>query len=186
MYGSWDAADGAERARLAATAADKFTRDGGPFGGPAQTSEPFGLNPALGGGRLPADFGPRDEIPSLADVQSFDAIGSLPFASSDAANETRTDPFNSRARAATGREADTVRDQFARDFAESPSVGCSRERTEFAEIRATLDASRLLAALAYSHGLIVGKYSIGKGGDGGDRIRTGSRNLNVSDFLTKE
>ncbi|REE06599.1 relaxase/mobilization nuclease-like protein [Paraburkholderia sp. BL27I4N3] len=186
MYRSWDAADSAERARLAATAADKFTRAGGPFGGPAHRSEPFGLNPALGGGRLPADFGPRDEIRSLADVQSFDVVRSLPFASSDAGEETRTDPFNSRARAATGREADTVRDQFARDFAESRRVGRSRERTEFAEIRATLDASRLLAALAYSHGLIVGKYSIGKGADGGDRIRAGSRNLNVSDFLTKE
>ena len=186
MYGSWDAADSAERARLAATAADKFTRAGGPFGGPAQTSEQFGLNPALGGGRLPADFGPRDEIRSLADVQSFDAIRSLPFASSDAGEETRTDPFNSRARAATGRETDTVRDQFARDFVESRRVGRSRERTEFAEIRATLDAGRLLAALAYSHGLIAGKYSIGKGADGGDRIRAGSRNLNVSDFLTKE
>ncbi|SIT38690.1 Relaxase/mobilization nuclease [Paraburkholderia ribeironis] len=186
MYGSWDAADSAGRARLAATAADKFTRAGGPFGGPAQSREPFGLNPALGGGRLPADFGPRDEIRSLADVQSFDAIGSLPFASSDTGDETLPDTFNSRARAATGREADTVRDQFARDFAESRRVRRSREREEFAEIRVTLDASRLLAALAYSHGLIVGKYSIGKGADGGDRIGAGSRNLNVSDFLTKE
>ncbi|MBK5125929.1 relaxase, partial [Burkholderia sp. R-69980] len=29
-------------------------------------------------------------------------------------------------------------------------------------------------------------YSIGKGADGGDRVQAGSRNLNVSDFLTKE
>ncbi|WP_052321684.1 LPD7 domain-containing protein [Ralstonia sp. A12] len=30
------------------------------------------------------------------------------------------------------------------------------------------------------------KYAITKGADGGDRIRAGTRNLNVSDFLTKE
>jgi hypothetical protein len=49
-----------------------------------------------------------------------------------------------------------------------------------------LDATRLLAALAHSRGLIAGNYSFGKGADGGDRIQAGSRNLNVSDFLTKE
>jgi len=186
MYGAWDAADDAGRARLAATAADKFIRRAGPFDDPQQTGEPFGLNPWLGGGRLPADYGPRDEIRSLADVQPFDAIGSLPFGASDALNEIAAERFNARARAATGREADTVRDQFARDLVESRDVRRSRERSEFAEIRATLDASRLLAALAHSHGLIVGKYGIGKGADGGDRIRAGARNLNVSDFLTKE
>jgi hypothetical protein len=186
MYRAWDAADEAGRARLAATAADKFMRDGVPFGDRMQSGEPSGLNPPWGGGRLPADFGPREPIRSLADVQSLDAIESLPFESPDAVGEISANRFNSRAKAATGREADTVRDQFARDLVESRSVRRSRERAEFAEIRATLDASRLLAALAHSHGLVVEKYSIGKGADGGDRIRAGSRNLNVSDFLTKE
>jgi hypothetical protein len=53
-------------------------------------------------------------------------------------------------------------------------------------IKATLDAHRLLAGLSHSHGLVIGKYQITKGRDGSDRIQAGSRNLNVSDFLTKE
>ncbi|WP_428983573.1 LPD7 domain-containing protein [Paraburkholderia phymatum] len=186
MYGAWDKVDDAARVRLAATAADKFMRRDGSRGDRQHAGHWFGLNPRSGGGRLPPALGPRNEIRSLADVQSLDAVESLPFASSAAGSEMLTAPFNARARAATGREADTVRDQFARDLVESRSVRRSRERAEFAEILATLDASRLLAALAHSHGLIVNKYDIGKGADGGDRIRAGSRNLNVSDFLTKE
>jgi hypothetical protein len=187
MYGAWDKADDAGRVRLAATAADKFMRRDGSPGDQQHARRSFGLNPRSGGGPLPAELGSRNEIRSLADVQSLYAVESLPFAPPSAAgNATPTGRFNARAQAATGREADTVRDQFARDLVESRSVRRSRERAEFAEIRATLDASRLLSALAHSHGLIVGKYDIGKGVDGGDRIRAGSRNLNVSDFLTKE
>ncbi|TDG02073.1 relaxase [Paraburkholderia guartelaensis] len=182
MYERWDTADDAGRARMAATAADKFARDGGLFG----PREAYGLNRAPGGGRAPAEFGPRDEVCSLADVQSLDAIESMPFETTVAADTGAATVFNARARAATGREADTVRDQFARDLVEARAVRDARERSGFAEIRMTLDACRLLAALAHSHGLIVEKYSIGKGADGGDRIRAGSRNLNVSDFLTKE
>jgi hypothetical protein len=184
MYRAWDAADDAGRARLAATAAEKFMGAGGPFDDRGQPGEPFGLNPAFGGGQVPKDFGPHVPIRHLADVPSLDAIGSLPFdLAAREVNEIAA-TFNSRARPSTGREADTVRDQFARDLVESRST--RSKRTEFAEIRATLDASRLLAALAHSHGLIVDKYSIGKGADGGDRIRAGVRHLNVSDFLTKE
>ncbi|HKT97930.1 MAG TPA: LPD7 domain-containing protein, partial [Paraburkholderia sp.] len=187
MYAAWDTADTSGRARLTATAADKFHSAGGPFGRRQAHGEPFGLSPAFGGGQLPSGFGPRDAIRSLADVQSLDAIGSLPFdAPAPAGRDAPAGPFNARARAATGREADTVRDQFARDLAESRATHRAREREEFAQIRVTLDATRLLAALAHSHGLIVEKYSVGKGADGGDRIRAGSRNLNVSDFLTRE
>lgn len=57
---------------------------------------------------------------------------------------------------------------------------------EFAEIKRTLDAKRLLDRLSHSHGVNPEKYEIGKGQDGGDRIKAGTRNLNVSDFLTKE
>jgi hypothetical protein len=127
-------------------------------------------------------------------VQSFDAIASLPFeapaeirpSDTPLAADAAVAGFNAHARASTGRVADTVRDQLARDLSESRSTRRGREREDFAEIRATLDAGRLLAALAHSHGLIVEKYSIGKGSDGGDRIQAGVRNLNVSDFLTKE
>jgi hypothetical protein len=182
MFVAWDQADEAGRTRLTRTGAEKFMRAGGPFG----SREPFGLS----GGRLPAGFGPREEIRSLADVQSFDAIESLPFEIRPTDTPPTTDAasvdFNARARASTGRPADTVRDQFARDLSEARTARRARERDEFTEIRATLDAGRLLAALAHSHGLIVEKYSIGKGADGSDRIHSGSRNLNVSDFLTKE
>ncbi|MFM0456122.1 relaxase [Paraburkholderia nemoris] len=222
MYTAYQLADPAERARLAATSAEKFER------------KTFGMNRALGGGRIPREF-QQDRAPrSISDIQSFDAIASMPFESvplANAGSEPITLPgidtferppypfdagdglsdaygqppgaieapgnwpdagrpagqsFNARARASTGREADTVRDQFARDLVETRSVRADRERAEFVEIRATLDASRLLAALAHSHGLIVEKYQIGKGRDGADRIKAGSRNLNVSDFLTKE
>jgi Large polyvalent protein-associated domain 7 len=182
MFVAWDQADGAGRTRLARTGAGKFMRAGGPFG----SREPFGLS----GGRLPAGFGPREEIRSLADVQSFDAIESLPFEIRPIDTPLPPDgapvDFNARAHASTGRAADTVRDQFARDLSEARTARRAPERDEFTEIRATLDAGRLLAALAHTHGLIVEKYAIGKGADGGDRIRAGSRNLNVSDFLTKE
>src|SRR5690606_34880781 len=57
---------------------------------------------------------------------------------------------------------------------------------EHREIKRTLDASRLLAHLSYTHGVIAEKYQVKKGLDGGDRIQCGSRNLNVADFLTKE
>jgi hypothetical protein len=86
----------------------------------------------------------------------------------------------------TGRQADSVRDQFARDLAEARAARNDATRSEFQEIKATLDAYRLLVALSHSHGLVVGKYQVTKGRDGGDRIQAGSRNLNVSDFLTKE
>ncbi|SOE53990.1 Relaxase/Mobilisation nuclease domain-containing protein [Burkholderia sp. OK233] len=186
MFVAWDQADEAGRTRLARTGAGKFMRAGGQF----DSREPFGLSDASGGSRIPAGFGPREEIRNLADVQSFDAIESLPFEIRPTDAQFPTDgasvDFNARARASTGRAADTVRDQFARDLSEARRARRAREREEFTEIRATLDAGRLLAALAHSHGLIVEKYLIGKGADGGDRIQTGSRNLNVSDFLTKE
>jgi hypothetical protein len=186
MYAAWDAADDTGRARLAVTAADKFTHAGGPFDDRGRSGGPFGLNPAFGGGPVPKDFGPDDQIRSLADIPSLDAIDSLPFEPAQHDVADMAGGFNSRTRASTGREVDTVRDQFARDLVESRGVRHSRARTEFAEIRATLDAGRLLAVLAHSHGLIVEKYRIGKGDDGGDRIQAGTRNLNVSDFLTKE
>lgn len=191
MYARYEQADAAGRARLARTGADKFMAGGGPFG----PREAFGMNRALGGlggCRMPREFGFERQTRSMADIESFDAIASLPF-------ETEPPPdagaprFNGRARAATGREADTVRDQLARDLGEARArsgatgpTGIADERSEFAEIRATIDASRLLAALAHSHGLIIEKYQIGKGRDGADRIKAGSRHLNVSDFLTKE
>ncbi|SEF13163.1 hypothetical protein SAMN02787142_8000 [Burkholderia sp. WP9] len=188
MYAAWEQADPTERTRLARTGADKFMAGGGPFG----AGQAFGMNRALGGlggGRMPREFGLESQTRSMTEIDSFDAIASLPFETGPVSDTTGLS-FNGRARPATGREADTVRDQFARDLSEararSGTTGPADGRSEFAEIRGTLDASRLLAALAQSHGLIVEKYQIGKGRDGADRIRAGSRRLNVSDFLTEE
>ena len=51
---------------------------------------------------------------------------------------------------ATGRQADSVRNQFARDLAETRAARNDATRSEFQKIKATLDAYRLLAALSHS------------------------------------
>lgn len=87
-------------------------------------------------------------------------------------------------RSRTGRVADSAIAQYARDAHET-----GRRQTgkgEFAEIRQHLSAARLLAELSHSHGVLPQKYVITAGRDGGARICAGRRNLNVSDFLTKE
>ena len=50
----------------------------------------------------------------------------------------------------------------------------------------TLEANRLLADLSLTHGVITSKYEVTKNKVGVDRIKSGNRNLSVSDFLTKE
>jgi|UPI00068EAE3A Large polyvalent protein-associated domain 7 len=92
----------------------------------------------------------------------------------------RTAERNSR------RDADNVTGQLKRDHQEHQANTRSTDLSEFQEIRRYLDAQRLLTELSHSHGVIAEKYSISKGKDGGDRIKAGTRNLNVSDFLTKE
>jgi hypothetical protein len=87
---------------------------------------------------------------------------------------------------ATGREADTLLDQLERDLHERRQQRAAGPRSEFQEIKQELDASRLLSAVAHSHGVLSEKYTITRARDGSDRIRAGNRNLNVSDFLTKE
>ena len=86
----------------------------------------------------------------------------------------------------TGRETDNVPSQLARDQREMKQGRATESQVEFQEIKAKLDARRLLAELSQSHGVIPDKYEVTKAKDGSDRIRCGSRNLNVSDFLTKE
>ena len=53
-------------------------------------------------------------------------------------------------------------------------------------IKKQIDALALLQALAKTHGVPLDKYPISKAKDGSDRVKCGNRNLNVSDFLTKE
>lgn len=95
-------------------------------------------------------------------------------------NTERSDPGLS------GRRSDSVLGQIARDRAEAQRQADGGALAEFVEIKRSLDARRLLEELAQSHGLLVEKYEVSRGRDGGDRIRCGARHLNVSDFLTKE
>ena len=91
-----------------------------------------------------------------------------------------------RVNPATGRSADNVPSQLIRDHQEAKKARSAERQSEFQEIKQRLDARRLLAELSQSHGVIPEKYEVTKGKDGGDRIKCGTRNLNVSDFLTRE
>jgi|JI9StandDraft_2_1071091.scaffolds.fasta_scaffold09771_2 hypothetical protein len=57
---------------------------------------------------------------------------------------------------------------------------------EIDQVKRELQASRLLASLAKSHGVVPDKYEVTTGKGGTDRIKCGTRNLNVADFLTRE
>jgi len=84
------------------------------------------------------------------------------------------------------RAADSVTGQLLAEARERKTEGMGAHLAEFAQIKRELDARRLLAHLSKTHGVIPEKYEVTKGKDGGDRIKAGSRNLNVSDFLTQE
>ncbi len=85
-----------------------------------------------------------------------------------------------------GRKIDTVVSQYEADRCERAIRDTDNSRVEFNTIKRDLDATRLLAKVSCTHGVIPDKYAVTKGKDGGDRIRCGRRNLNVSDFLTNE
>jgi hypothetical protein len=86
----------------------------------------------------------------------------------------------------TGRRNDSVVGQMLRDLSERKAVTASSGQADIQTIKRELDAGSLLASLAKSHGLLIDKYAVTKGKDGSDRIRCGTRNLNVGDFLTQE
>lgn len=82
--------------------------------------------------------------------------------------------------------SDSVAAQFARDLEARTDARKDASLDEFKAIRAQLDARVLLKELSASHGVLLEKHTITKARDGSDRIQCGTRNLNVSDFLTKE
>jgi hypothetical protein len=86
----------------------------------------------------------------------------------------------------TGRANDSAISQLIRDLGQRQLAGAAGELSEFHQIKSKLDAGRLLAELSVSHGVITDKYTVSVAADGSGRIRCGNRNLNVSDFLTKE
>lgn len=84
------------------------------------------------------------------------------------------------------RSRDNVIGQLKAEHHEQAQAAKAATLEEFRQIKHALDARRLLNHLSQTHGLIPEKYSITQGKDGGDRIKAGSRNLNVSDFITQE
>ncbi len=151
---------------------------------PSRSDYPYGFHDVQG-----PDYGAYDvygEAPSATQAPRFMQAVATERSPDVLQPDAGIPVLKARPRSATGRAADSVRDQLARDLAEAKAARSQSGRSEFHEIKATLDATRLLAALSHSHGLIPSKYQVTKGRDGADRIQAGTRNLNVSDFLTKE
>lgn len=86
---------------------------------------------------------------------------------------------------ANRRPADHVTGQLQYEACEREQQRKIEARPDTAELNRTIDAARLLATLAGSHGVIVARYRISKGKDGGDRVGIGGRNWKPSDFIAK-
>lgn len=154
--------------------------------------------------RNPKPFGQKAPAQSLNSVRNLSSISVVSFAQrgevflqnhapnqlehsgAEPANGVRRPTDSERRVTPTGRQADNVTSQLARDQQERKQGRSTESQNEFQEIKARLDARRLLAELSQSHGVIPDKYEVTKAKDGSDRIKSGTRNLNVSDFLTKE
>lgn len=95
-------------------------------------------------------------------------------------------PGHSQRVDATGRVSDSAVSQLVRDLGQRQQIEAAGMLAEFKDIKLRLDANRLLSQLSRSHGLIIDKYQVSAAADGSARIRCGTRNLNASDFLTKE
>lgn len=102
------------------------------------------------------------------------------------ADALRRDRHRQRDLSGTGRASDSSLSQLSRDLGQRQQIGAAGELAEFKEIRSKLEGGRLLAELSVSHGVIIDKYAVSTAPDGSSRIKVGNRNLNVSDFLTKE
>jgi hypothetical protein len=84
------------------------------------------------------------------------------------------------------RSSGSVVDQSLHELRETVTRSKAGKESRSQLIKKGLDANLLLDSVAKSHGLMIEKYTISKGADGGDRILCGKQNLNVSDFLTRE
>ena len=134
-----------------------------------------------------ADRDPEQARRKLADRRAARAVGTLVQRH---IGDQRTPAAEGRRqgteRHAAGRRTDSVVGQLAAELSERRSQARAGQGGEFSEIKQQLDARRLLAHVSKTHGVMPEKYEVTKGKDGADRIRCGTRNLNVSDFLTKE
>lgn len=124
---------------------------------------------------------------NVADRAAIRAVGPVVQRYSRDQAEDRQHVAHGGGFTARRRDADNVVGQFAGELAERKRDSKAQQLTEFAEIKQRLQAGRLLAYLSKSqHGVIPEKYEVTRGADGSERIKCGGRNLNVSDFLTKE
>lgn len=130
---------------------------------------------------------PAKSINGVRSLSSIDVAGLagrpqvlLPSAARLHLDNRRTDRHRRLRRSDDG----AVTAQYLRDQEEQRQAVNQSDKTR--EIKANLDGRRLLLALSHTHGLIPEKYEVTKAEDGSDRIRCGQRNLNVTDFLTKE
>ncbi|OXJ06728.1 hypothetical protein, partial [Burkholderia sp. HI2500] len=151
-------------------------------GEPEFVAEPFDTVRALSGGDL---VGVAEGRPVLLPDSAHEHVDDAGAVSAYRLRRVRDgDREIAPERSSTGRVADSAIAQASRDARETRRQQAGKG--EFAEIRQQLNAERLLAELSHSHGVLPQKYVVTVGRDGGTRIRAGRRNLNVSDFLTKE
>lgn len=154
--------------------------------------------------RYPEPFGKGTPPQSLNSVRNLSGVGVVRFAQGSEVllpgnarhqlEHERTEPADGLRRpadrqpvvSATGRSSDSAISQRARDLKEAQQERGAGRQGDMQDIKQNLDARRLLAELSQSHGVIPEKYEVTKAKDGSDRIKCGTRNLNVSDFLTKE
>lgn len=184
--------------------ADRFGRDYG-FKQPAGAERVAGTERSTSDRQFsPEPFGKGTPPQSLNSVRTLSGVGVVSFAKGTEVllpdhapgklEHQRTEPADGLRRPAdrqpavgpTGRQADSVVSQLARDQRENNQARSAGRAGELQEAKQNLDARRLLAELSQSHGVIAEKYQVTKAKDGSDRIKCGTRNLNMSDFLTKE
>lgn len=84
------------------------------------------------------------------------------------------------------RASDSVVAQHMADLQADKLIERTSHKAYFQELKDNLNADRVLDYLATMKGVVRERYTIAKDTDGRDRIQCGKRNLNVSDFLTKE
>lgn len=183
--------DDTKRQLLAKLAADFYRKHGDPHHGrpvPKPHAAEIGRNPppvARGRLRSLSELGVvRHEGPEQGRPGEVLLPGNVP----GQLEHDRADDHHPLRRSPTRPRGgnDSVTGQLAAELEEGKARRQSGELAEFAEIRRNLDARRLLDYLSKTHGLMPEKYEVTKGKDGGDRIKCGRHNLNVSDFLTRE
>lgn len=105
-------------------------------------------------------------------------------------DERRAERTNALRRVSSSRRVikttDALPNQLLRDLDQQKQIRDGEAKYDTTKIINTLEANRLLADLSLTHGVITSKYEVTKNKVGVDRIKSGNRNLSVSDFLTKE